>query len=145
MGEFFGLRREVLGDLRREREYMALDDSDELEERLIDFAVRIGGLVETLPKSRLGKHIANQLVRSGTSAAPNYGEAAGAESRKDFIHKLGICLKELRETRVWIKMIIKAKMHDENKLKELLDECNQLNNIIAQSIITARKNRNSNS
>ncbi len=120
---------------------MALQDSDELEERLIDFAVRIGGLVESLPKTRLGLHVANQLVRSGTSAAPNYGEAAGAESIKDFIHKLGICLKELPETRVWLKMIIRSKMQTENQMNELLDECDQLNRIIAKSIITARKNR----
>jgi four helix bundle protein len=69
-----------------------------LEERLIDFAVIIIGIIEVLPNSKAGNHIANQLVRSGTSPAPNYGEAQSAESRKDFIHKMKISLKELRET-----------------------------------------------
>ena len=69
-----------------------------LEDRLIDFAVIIVGVVEALPNSMGGNHIANQLIRSGTSPAPNYGEAQSAESRKDFIHKMKISLKELRET-----------------------------------------------
>ena len=67
----------------------------DLQERLIDFAVRVLNVVESLPKSRVGNHVASQLVRSGTSAAPNYGEAQSAESRKDFIHKLKVALKEL--------------------------------------------------
>ena len=71
-----------------------------LEERLIDFAVLIVSVVEALPNSKAGNHIANQLIRSGTSPAPNYGEAQSAESHKDFIHKLKISLKELRETMV---------------------------------------------
>ncbi len=75
-----------------------------LEERLIDFAVIIVSVVEALPNSKAGNHIANQLIRSGTSPAPNYGEAQSAESRKDFIHKMKISLKELRETMVWLKI-----------------------------------------
>jgi four helix bundle protein len=76
--------------------------SFDLEERLIDFAVRIIRISESLPKTRVGNHIAGQLIRSGTSSAPNYGEAQSAESRSDFIHKMKVCLKELRETRVWL-------------------------------------------
>ena len=72
----------------------------DLEDRLIEFAVRIIALIESLPKTKVGKHVGGQLLRSGTSPAPNYGEAQGAESRSDFIHKMKICLKELRETRV---------------------------------------------
>jgi len=72
--------------------------ADKLEERLIDFAVRIVILSANLPKTPAGKHIAGQIMRSGTSPAPNYGEARGAESHADFIHKLGIVLKELNET-----------------------------------------------
>ena len=72
----------------------------DIEDRLIDFAVRIIALIESLPKNKVGKHVGGQLLRSGTSPAPNYGEAQGAESRSDFIHKMKICLKELRETRV---------------------------------------------
>ncbi len=70
----------------------------DLEDRLVDFAVRIIGVVEALPSSKAGNHVAGQLTRSGTAPAPNYGEAQSAESRKDFIHKLKIALKELRET-----------------------------------------------
>jgi four helix bundle protein len=77
----------------------------DLEERLIDFAVRVIAVVEALPATRAGNHVANQLVRCGTSPAPNYAEAQGAESRNDFIHKLKVCLKELRETRVWLLII----------------------------------------
>ena len=74
----------------------------DLEDRLIDFAVRIIRTSESLPKSKVGKHIAGQLIRSGTSPAPNYGEEAqSAESRSDFIHRMKISLKELRETRIW--------------------------------------------
>jgi len=72
----------------------------DLQERLIEFAVRVLNAVESLPNSRVGNHVAGQLIRSGTSPAPNYGEAQSAESRKDFIHKMKIALKELRETLV---------------------------------------------
>ncbi len=80
-------------------------DPGELEDRLIDFAVRVIAVVEALPDSKAGKHVAGQLVRSGTSPAPNYGEAQSAESRRDFIHKMKVALKELRETLVWLKVI----------------------------------------
>jgi four helix bundle protein len=77
------------------------------EERLIGYAADVIELTETLPPSRAGNHIASQLLRSGTSPAPNYGEAEAAESRKDFIHKLGICFKELRESRIWIRIVLR--------------------------------------
>ena len=73
----------------------------DLEDRLIDFAVHIIRTAESLPKTKVGNHIAGQLIRSGTSPAPNYGEAQSAESRSDFIHKMKVALKELRETRIW--------------------------------------------
>jgi four helix bundle protein len=82
----------------------------DLEERLIDFAVRIIRISESLPKTKIGNHISGQLIRCGTSPAPNYGEAQSAESRSDFIHKMKICLKELRETKVWLIMIIRANL-----------------------------------
>lgn len=77
----------------------------ELEDRLIDFAVLVITVVEALPNTKAGNHVAGQLVRSGTSPAPNYAEARSAESRKDFIHKMKISLKELRESMVWLKVI----------------------------------------
>jgi TIGR02436 family protein len=116
--------------------------SDELLERLIDFAVRVGKVVDALPDTRMGRHVAGQLVRSGTSPAPNYEEGCAAESRADFIHKLSICLKELRESRCWIRLIIKTDMLPEHRMVELLDECNQLCNIIGQSVVTAKENKN---
>lgn len=86
------------------------DKTFDLEDRLIDFAVRIIRIAEALPKTKIGIHIAGQIIRSGTSPAPNYGEAQSAESRSDFIHKMKISLKELRETRVWLLVIIKANL-----------------------------------
>ena len=113
---------------------------DDLEDRLLDFAVRIGKLVDALPDPRLGRHIAGQLVRSGTSPAPNYAEACAAESKKDFVHKLGIALKELRESRTCVKLILKSEMLSDNRIAPLLDECSQLCNIIGKSVVTAKAN-----
>ena len=114
----------------------------DLDERLIDFAVRIIRTAESLPQSKVGNHIAGQLIRSGTSPAPNYGEAQSAESRADFIHKMKISLKELRETRVWLLIIIRANMIKEaSKLESLGDENNQLISIFVASIKTANQNK----
>ena len=113
----------------------------DIEERLLEFAVRVGKAVDALPDSRLGRHIAGQLVRSGTSPAPNYAEACAAESKKDFIHKLAIALKELRESNVWIRMIVKSELIPEQRLEQLRDECDQLCKIIAKSLVTAKSNQ----
>ncbi len=122
---------------------MSRRDKDfDLEDRLIDFAVRIIQLTESLPKTKVGKHIAGQLIRCGTSPAPNYGEAQGAESRADFIHKLKVCLKELRETKVWLKLIVKANLiKPVSKLDLLIDENDQLISIFVTSIKTAKENK----
>jgi four helix bundle protein len=113
---------------------------EDLEDRLLDFAARVGKVVDALPNTRLGRHVAGQLVRSGTSPAPNYAEACAAESRKDFIHKLGITLKELRETRVWLRLIVRAGLLPPKRMLVLLDECEQLNNILGKSLITSKGN-----
>jgi four helix bundle protein len=84
--------------------------ADKLEERLIDFAVRIVNLSANLPKTPAGRHIAGQIMRSGTSPAPNYGEAQGAETHADFVHKLRIVLKELNETSIWLRIISRSRM-----------------------------------
>ena len=112
-----------------------------LEERLLDFSVRVGKVVDALPDTRLGRHIAGQLVRCGTSPGANYSEACVAESKRDFIHKLGITFKELRESRHWIRIIIKGALLPGKKMHPLLDEVDQLLRIIAKSIITAKANR----
>ena len=117
---------------KEEKEY-------DLEGRLIDFAVRIIEVGRSLPKTKVGNHIAGQLVRCGTSPGSNYGEAQGAESRSDFIHKMKVCLKELRETRVWLVMIVRAGLiKPASKLDSLIDENNQLISIFVKSIQTAR-------
>ena len=114
---------------------------DDLTERLLDFAARVGLVVNALPRTRLGRHVASQLVRCGISPLPNYEEACAAESRADFIHKLRICLKETRETRSWIRLIIRAKLLPEKQMAQLLDESTQLCNILGQSILTATQNK----
>src|SRR5437764_13133408 len=114
---------------------------DDLSERLLDFAVRVGAIVDALPDTRLGRHIAGQLVRCGTAPAPNYAEGCAAESRADFVHKLSICLKELREARVWLRIIVKAELLPSGFTAGVADECHQLCGIITQSLITAKTNR----
>jgi four helix bundle protein len=99
-------------------------------------------VIDAIPSTRLGRHIAGQLVRCGTSPAPNYEEACAAESPRDFVHKLAIVLKELRESRVWIRLIVKAELLGAKKLADLEDESTQLCNIIAKSIVTAKQNAN---
>ncbi len=112
---------------------------DDIEDRLIDFAVRIIRVGDVLPDTPAGRHIRGQLLRSGTSAAPNYGEARGAESGQDFVHKLKIGLKELNESRIWLKIIIRTEILPGKRLDDLLDECDQLCRIISTSIQTARQ------
>jgi len=113
----------------------------DLENRLIDFAVQIIRTTESITKNKAGNHIAGQLMRCGTSPAPNYGEAQAAESPADFIHKMKICLKELRESKVWLLMLVKSNLIKPSlKLDSLIDECNQLTSIFAASINTAKKN-----
>lgn len=103
------------------------DKKYDLEKRLIDFAVRIIDLVETVANTRAGNHIAGQLVRCGTSPAPNYGEAQSAESRNDFIHKIKIVLKELRETKIWLQIIHRKRMTKSGSQTEsLITECDEL-------------------
>ena len=114
----------------------------DLEERLIDFAVQIIRTAESLPQTKVGNHVAGQLIRCGTSPAPNYGEAQSAESRADFIHKMKVSLKELRETRVWLLIIVRAKLiKPASKLEPLIEENNELISIFVTSIKTAKKKK----
>lgn len=119
---------------------MSKERQFDLEERLIGFAARAIKVAEALPNTRSGSCLADQLTRSGTSPALNYGEAQGAESRKDFIHKMKVGLKELRETAVCLKIIMKAELLGEERLEKLLVEANELISIFVTSINTARKN-----
>ena len=111
---------------------------DELSDRLWKFSARIGKVVDALPDTRLGRHVAGQLVRCGTAPGPNYDEGCAAESRADFAHKLSIVLKELKETRGWLRFIIIAGLLPEPRITRLLGECEQLIRIVASSIATAK-------
>jgi four helix bundle protein len=113
----------------------------DLEARLLEFASAIIDLSEALPPSRAGNHVAAQILRSGTSPFPNHGEAEDAESREDFVHKLKICLKELRETRRWARLIRrKAWVKNETTLLFVLGEADELIRIFFASVQTARRN-----
>jgi four helix bundle protein len=114
---------------------------DELSERLWRCAARVGKAVDALPESRLGRHVAGQLVRCGASAPPNYDERCAAESRTDFVHKLGVALKELRETRGWLHFIIIAGLLPEKRIVALLGECEEPSNLIGRSLLTAKSRR----
>lgn len=112
---------------------------EDLINRLLNFSAEVIKIVDALPKTLAGKHVAGQLLKSGTSPGANYGEACGAESRADFIHKLGIVLKELKESRYWLNVIKIAKMLSLQHTEPLINECEQLCAIIAKSIVTARE------
>ncbi len=113
-----------------------------LEDRLIDFAVLIIDISESLPNNRTGNHIAGQILRSGTSPALNYGEAMDAESNKDFIHKIKVVLKELRETFVALKIIKRANLYKNKERQETaMKENNELIAIFVTTVKTARKRK----
>ena len=111
----------------------------DLEDRLINFAVRVLNVTESLPNTKAGNHIAGQLVRSGTSPAPNYGEAQSGELRRDFVHKMKICLKELRETQIWLRIIERKPMCEANRLAGIIKECDELIAIFVSSVKTAEE------
>jgi four helix bundle protein len=114
----------------------------DLEDRFVDYTCRMIDVVEALPNTRAGNYIAGQLVRSCHSPTFNYGEAQGAESRNDFIHKMGVILKELKECRTALKIIIKKQMiKPVPKLTPIFKETEELIAIIAKSISTAQKNK----
>ena len=112
--------------------------ADELEERLIDFAVRIVRLSARLPKTAAGRHTAAQILRSGTSPAPNYGEARGGESEADFVHKLRIVLKELNETSIWLRVIERSQLLKTELVAGIVKENSELCKIFAASLKTVR-------
>ncbi|MCP4166670.1 MAG: four helix bundle protein [Chloroflexi bacterium] len=113
---------------------------DDIEDRLIDFAVRIVQVCDSLPDTAVGRHVRGQLLRCGTSPAPNYGEARSAESNKDFVHKLKVVLKGLNESRVLLKIIVRSGLLPADRLSHLQDECGQLCRIIGSSIQTLSSN-----
>ena len=118
-------------------------DRFDLEERLISFSVTIIDIINEMPNTRAGNHLSGQLLRSGTSVSLNYGEAQSGESRKDFIHKMKVVLKELRESSVCLKIIDRTKLYKtEIKIENALKESNKLISIFVKSIETAQGNLN---
>jgi four helix bundle protein len=112
----------------------------DLEERLLEYAARIIRLSEHLTRTPAGLHIAQQLLRSGTSPLANHGEAQAAESKRDFVHKLRICLKELRETHRWVRLIQRVPLVKQpQRIDSLLQETDELTRIFVTSIKTAQK------
>jgi four helix bundle protein len=120
-------------------EYAARRKYD-LEERLLEFTASIVRLADSLPNTKAGNHIAGQLLRCGTSPLANHGEVEAAESRKDFLHKLRICLKELRETWRWLRLIGRLELTDAGQLRTGLSEVEELIRIFAASVRTTEKN-----
>lgn len=116
----------------------------DLEERVVKFAARCVKVCGALPIRKIGSNnFADQLFRSSTGVAANYAEASEAESRKDFIHKLKISMKELSESRMWLKLIGESEYVEKEKLQSLIDESIELSKIFSSSVITARKRENS--
>ncbi|MBI4178901.1 four helix bundle protein [bacterium] len=115
---------------------------DDLSDRFVEFGDAVLTVVEGLPETKTGRHIGEQLMRSGTSCGANYEEGRGAESRGDFVHKLGVTHKELRESRFWLRLILKRKI-TRNGAVDVLEECEELCAIIGKSIATARTRKRS--
>ena len=113
-------------------------NKDELRERMTDFAVRIIKMVDALPSSISGSTVARQVIRSGTSPSANYRAACLAKSDKDFINKLKMVEEELDETCHWLEIIMRSQMMKESRLRPLHQECCELLNIIAKSIVTTK-------
>ena len=136
--QWLGVREDEsqYGSEKRETRKQQFD----LEDRLLEFAVRLTKLVDALPNSRTGNHVAGQLLRCGTSPFANHGEVQAAESRKDFIHKLGVCFKELKEVRRWLRFIARVELVPAKRLRPLLIENEELIRIFSASIKTAEKN-----
>jgi four helix bundle protein len=115
------------------------NDAFDLDERLLNYAAAVVRLTETMPDTRASNHIAGQLLRSGTSPLPNHGEAQAAESRQDFVHKFSICLQELRESRRWLRLILRVPLiTDKAKVEPLIDETEEPIRIFAKSVRTAK-------
>jgi four helix bundle protein len=118
----------------------AMAKGDDIQERLIDFAVQVMELCDALPKTFAGRHIGEQLFRAGTAGAANYAEARGSESKNDFIHKLGIVRKELNESLVWLRLVERRKLVPGDTLLKASMECDELCKIISASRKTAETN-----
>ena len=110
----------------------------DLSERFLDYGARIVKLIGALPPTLIGRVAGNQLLRSGTAVGANYEEARAAESESDFVHKLQVALKELRESNYWLRLLVKADVVSNERLAPLVDESNQLRAILSKAVATAQ-------
>jgi len=117
------------------------EKASQISDRLLDYGTAIVKICIRLNKTTVGRHIGNQLLRAGTSVGANYEEACGAQSKTDFIHKLQIVLKEIRESKYWLKLIKRSGILKEDEIKEVIEETQQISNIIGKSIITSKKTK----
>ena len=115
-----------------------MGENPNLDERFLDYAARIIKVVESLPKTLVGRRIGDQLLRCGMSVGANYEEARGAESREDFAHKLQIALKELRESNYWLRLIVRSEKLPAARLREILDESAQVRAILSKAVATTK-------
>lgn len=115
-----------------------MTERSNLADRLLEYGVQIIKLVESLPKTRVCTRIGDQLLSCGTSVGANYEEAQGAESKNDFIHKLQIVLKELRESNYWLRLIAKLAIVPSVRLESVLDESNQVRAMLSKAVATAK-------
>ena len=113
----------------------------EFNERLLQYGVRVIKVVEALPRTLTGRRIGDQLLRSGISVGAHYEEAQAAESREDFVHKLQIALKELRESNYWLRLLSLSGAVSPGRLKDILDESNQLRAMLSKAVATTKGKR----
>ena len=139
--EVYGLKAETFNAQRSTFNIQQESETRfDLEERLLEFSSRIIRLVDSLPNTRAANHLAGQLLRCGTSPLGNHGEVQAAESRRDFVHKLRICLKEFKETRRWLRLLQRSQLVPVAKMTPILQETEELVKIFAASVRTAEKN-----
>jgi len=117
---------------------VSTQEARDIGERLLEYGARIIKVVESMPKTLVGRRVADQLLRSGTSVGANYEEARAAESKEDFVHKLQIALKELRESNYWLRLLLKSGKISAGRMANLLDESNQLRAILSKSVATVK-------
>ncbi len=115
-----------------------VEESSYLDERLLEYGARVIRLVESLLKTLVGRRLGDQLLRSATSAGANYEEARGAESKSDFVHKLQIALKEMRESHYWLRLLAKAETLPPDRLVDIIDEATQLRAMLSKAVATTK-------
>ncbi len=115
-----------------------MNDPQIVANRLLDYAARIIKVVEALPKNLVGRRIGDELLRSGTSVGAHYEEAQGGESHADFVHKLQIAVKELRESNYWLRLLRSSGTLPASRLTDILDESNQLRAMLSKAVASAK-------